>query len=105
MSFREVDRGLIEAVKAMGGGNWTVIRDVLVPEARPSHIAGFTVTLVFLISASAMAGGGFGDLAIRYGYYQRFETSVMVAAIVVLIALVALVQASGERIGRLFDHR
>jgi D-methionine transport system permease protein len=81
---------------------------VLVPEALPSLVAGFAVTLVLLIGASAMAGavgaGGLGDLAIRYGY-QRFETSVMVAVIVILIALVTLVQAAGDRLSRLFDHR
>jgi D-methionine transport system permease protein len=108
VSLREVDRGLIEAVRAMGGDNWTIIRQVLVPEALPSLVAGFAVTLVLLIGASAMAGavgaGGLGDLAIRYGY-QRFETSVMVAVIVILIALVTLVQAAGDRLSRLFDHR
>jgi D-methionine transport system permease protein len=105
VSLREVDRGLIEAVRAMGGDNWTIIRQVLVPEALPSLVA---VTSVLLIGASAMAGavgaGGLGDLAIRYGY-QRFETSVMVAVIVILIALVTLVQAVGDRLSKLFDHR
>lgn len=108
VALREVDRGLIEAVWAMGGGNWAIIREALVPEALPSLIAGFTVTLVLLVGASAMAGavgaGGLGDLAIRYGY-QRFETSVMIAVIVVLIALVALIQAGGDRLARLVDHR
>jgi D-methionine transport system permease protein len=108
VALREVDRGLIEAVRAMGGGKWTIIREALVPEALPSLIAGFTVTLVLLVGASAMAGavgaGGLGDLAIRYGY-QRFETSVMIAVIVVLIALVALIQAGGDRLARLVDHR
>jgi D-methionine transport system permease protein len=108
VALREVDRGLIEAVRAMGGGNWTIIREALVPEALPSLIAGFTVTLVLLVGASAMAGavgaGGLGDLAIRYGY-QRFETSVMIAVIVVLIALVALIQAGGDRFARSVDHR
>jgi D-methionine transport system permease protein len=107
-ALREVDRGLVEAVRAMGGGNWTIIREALVPEALPSLIAGFTVTLVLLVGASAMAGavgaGGLGDLAIRYGY-QRFETSVMIAVIVILIALVALIQAGGDRLARLVDHR
>jgi D-methionine transport system permease protein len=107
-SLREVDRGLIEAVKAMGGSNWAIIREVLIPEALPSLIAGFTVTLVLLIGASAMAGavgaGGLGDLAIRYGY-QRFETSVMIAVIVVLIGLVALVQAGGDKLAKLVNHR
>jgi D-methionine transport system permease protein len=107
-ALREVDRGLIEAVRAMGGGNWAIIREALVPEALPSLIAGFTVTLVLLVGASAMAGavgaGGLGDLAIRYGY-QRFETSVMIAVIVVLVALVALIQASGDHLAKLVDHR
>jgi D-methionine transport system permease protein len=108
VALREVDRGLIEAVRAMGGGTWTIIRAALVPEALPSLIAGFTVTLVLLVGASAMAGavgaGGLGDLAIRYGY-QRFETSVMIAVIVLLIGLVALIQACGDRLARSVDHR
>jgi D-methionine transport system permease protein len=65
VALREVDRGLIEAVRAMGGGNWTIIREALVPEALPSLIAGFTVTLVLLVGASAMAGAvGAGASAI-----------------------------------------
>jgi D-methionine transport system permease protein len=108
ISLRQVDRGLIEAAKAMGGGNWTIVREVLIPEALPSLIAGFTVTLVLLIGASAMAGavgaGGLGDLAIRYGY-QRFETSVMIAVIVILIGLVAIVQAGGDKLAKFVDHR
>jgi len=107
-ALREVDRGLVEAVRAMGGGNWAIIREALVPEALPNLIAGFTVTLVLLVGASAMAGavgaGGLGDLAIRYGY-QRFETSVIFAVIVVLIALVALIRAGGDLLARLVDHR
>ncbi|MBW9064985.1 ABC transporter permease [Rhizobium herbae] len=108
VSLREVDRGLIEAVRAMGGNRWTIIREVLVPEALPGIVAGFTVTLVTLIGASAMAGaigaGGLGDLAIRYGY-QRFETSVMVAVVVVLIAIVCGIQWLGDRLVERIDHR
>ncbi|HVJ33027.1 MAG TPA: methionine ABC transporter permease [Terriglobia bacterium] len=108
VALREVDGNLIDAVRAMGGNRWTIVREVLVPEALPSLVAGFTVTLVLLIGASAMAGavgaGGLGDLAIRYGY-QRFETGVMIAVIVVLIALVSLIQAIGDRVARFFDHR
>ena len=99
VSLREIDDGLIDAVRAMGGNRWTILREVLVPEALPGLVAGFTVTLVTLIGASAMAGaigaGGLGDLAIRYGY-QRFETAVMVAVVVVLIVLVSLIQWGGD---------
>ncbi|TRL30799.1 methionine ABC transporter permease [Rhizobium straminoryzae] len=108
VSLREVDKGLIEAVRAMGGNRWTIIREVLVPEALPGIVAGFTVTLVTLIGASAMAGaigaGGLGDLAIRYGY-QRFETGVMIAVVIVLIILVCGIQWIGDRIVERLDHR
>lgn len=108
VSLRDVDRGLIDAVRAMGGNRWTIIREVLVPEALPGIVSGFTVTLVTLIGASAMAGaigaGGLGDLAIRYGY-QRFETTVMVAVVAVLIALVCGIQWAGDRLVKRLDHR
>jgi len=99
LSFREVDPGLIEAARAMGGNRWTIVNEVLIPEALPGLASGFTVTLVTLIGASAMAGavgsGGLGDLAIRYGY-QRFETNVMIVVVVVLIALVCALQWVGD---------
>lgn len=108
VSLREVDPGLIEAARAMGGNRWTIVREVLVPEALPGIVAGFTVTLVTLVGASAMAGaigaGGLGDLAIRYGY-QRFETGVMIAVVVVLIVLVCGIQWLGDRLVVRLDHR
>ncbi|PRD67840.1 ABC transporter permease [Malikia spinosa] len=105
VSLREVEHGLIEAAQAMGCRRWHIVRHVLLPEALPGIIGGFTITLVSMIGASAMAGavgaGGLGDLAIRYGY-QRFDTTVMIAVIVVLIALVSLVQFAGDWwVGRL----
>ena len=99
VSLREVEHGLIEAAQAMGCRRWHIVRHVLLPEALPGIIGGFTITLVSIIGASAMAGavgaGGLGDLAIRYGY-QRFDTTVMIAVIVVLVALVSLVQFAGD---------
>ncbi|MFC0216999.1 D-methionine transport system permease protein [Pseudochelatococcus lubricantis] len=104
VSLREVDRGLVEAAQAMGASRLQIITSVLVPEALPGVVAGFTITLVSLISSSAMAGavgaGGLGDLAIRYGY-QRFETTVMLLVIAVLIAIVMIVQGTGDW----FAHR
>jgi D-methionine transport system permease protein len=99
VSLREIDPGLIEAAQAMGCQRWHIVRHVLLPEALPGIVGGFTITLVSMIGASAMAGavgaGGLGDLAIRYGY-QRFDTTVMVAVLVVLIALVSSVQWAGD---------
>lgn len=108
VSLREVPPGLVEAARAMGAGRWTIVREVLVPEAMPGLVAGFTVTLVTLIGASAMAGavgaGGLGDLAIRYGY-QRFETTVMVVVVAVLIVLVCGMQWAGDAAVRRLDRR
>lgn len=100
VSLREVDHGLIEAAQAMGCQRRHIVWHVLLPEALPGIVGGFTITVVSLIGASAIAGavgaGGLGDLAIRYGY-QRFDTVVMVVVIVVLIALVTGVQAAGDQ--------
>lgn len=108
VSLRDVDRGLIDAVRAMGGNRWTIIREVLIPEAMPGIVAGFTVTMVTLIGASAMAGtiggGGLGDLAIRYGY-QRYETNVMIAVVIILIVLVWGMQWLGDRLATRLDRR
>ena len=108
VSLREVDRGLVEAAQAMGCSRWDIVRHVLVPEALPGIVAGFTLTLVTMIGSSARAGavgaGGLGDLAIRYGY-QRFDTTVMLQVIVVLIALVGTVQWTGDRLARRFNKR
>lgn len=103
VSLREVDRGLIEAAQAMGAQRRHIVWHVLLPEALPGMLGGFTITVVAMIGASAMAGavgaGGLGDLAIRYGY-QRFDTTVMVTVIVLLIAIVAAVQFTGDLLVR-----
>lgn len=103
VSLREVDRGLVEAAQAMGAQRRHIVWHVLLPEALPGMLGGFTITVVAMIGSSAMAGavgaGGLGDLAIRYGY-QRFDTTVMVTVIVLLIAIVAAVQFTGDLLVR-----
>lgn len=107
-SLREVHPGKIEAARAMGASTRQIVRTVLLPEARPGLIAAATVTLIALISYSAMAGaiggGGLGDFAIRYGY-QRFDTAVTIACVVVLLALVQVLQSAGDRLARRLAHR
>jgi D-methionine transport system permease protein len=92
----------------MGCKRWHIVRHVLLPEALPGIIAGFTLTVVTMIGSSAMAGavggGGLGDLAIRYGY-QRFDTVVMLEVIALLIVLVGAVQWSGDALARRVNRR
>ncbi len=108
VSLREVDPGLVEAAQAMGCRRRHIVWHVLLPEARPGIVGGFTITLVALINSSAMAGavgaGGLGDLAYRYGY-QRFDTSMMVLVIVVLVALVTVIQLAGDGLARRLNTR
>jgi D-methionine transport system permease protein len=107
-SIREIDKGLIEAARAMGATPFQIVWKVLLPEARPSLILALTMTLVSLIGYSAMVGavggGGLGDLGIRYGY-QRFMPEVMLAVVVVLVVLVQAVQSAGDLAARRFDRR
>lgn len=108
VSLREVDQGLIEAAQAIGCNRQQIIWHVLLPEALPGIVAGFTVTIVTMINSSAIAGaigaGGPGDIAYRYGY-QRFDLTVMFAVIVVLIVLVMLIQATGDTLSQQLDKR
>lgn len=107
-AIRDIDKGLIEAARAMGATPMQIVVKVLLAEARPALMLALTMTIVSLIGYSAMVGavggGGLGDLGIRYGY-QRFMPDVMLVVVVVLIVLVQLVQSAGDRLARHFDKR
>ncbi len=106
-SLREVAAGKVEAAMSMGARRRDVVRTVLLPEARPSLIAGTTVTVVALISYSAMAGavggGGLGDFAIRFGY-QQFRTDITLLTVVLLLLIVQALQWAGDHWARRLAH-
>jgi D-methionine transport system permease protein len=107
-ALREVDKGVIEAARAMGASRMQIVTKVLVPEALPGLVAAVTVALVSLVGFSAMAGavggGGLGDLGIRFGY-QRFMPEVMATVVVVLIVFVQALQSLGDWLVRRLSHR
>ena len=100
-ALTEIDRGVIQAALAMGSSIWEIIFKVMIPEALPPLVAGITLTIINLIGYSAMAGaiggGGLGDLAIRYGY-QRFRSDILIAAVIVILIMVELIQLIGTKI-------
>jgi D-methionine transport system permease protein len=104
----EVPPGVIEAAESMGASRRRIIFRVLLPEALPGLIMAVTITIVTLISYSAMAGavggGGLGDLAIRYGYH-RYQTDIMWATVILLAVVVQLVQSAGDGLVRRFTRR
>ncbi|MDI6601688.1 MAG: methionine ABC transporter permease [Thermoanaerobacteraceae bacterium] len=107
-SLKEVDWGVIEASLSMGATPFQIITRVLIPESLPSLILGITLTIINIIGYSAMAGaiggGGLGDLAIRYGY-QRYDTPVLIATVIVLILIVQIVQITGSYLAKKVDRR
>lgn len=107
-SLREVSGGTVEAATMMGATRWELTRKVLLAEARPGLVAGMTTTVIALIGYTAMAGaigaGGLGAVAMTYGY-NRFESDVMIACVVLLLVLVQLVQMLGDALARRVDHR
>ncbi|WP_419208824.1 methionine ABC transporter permease [Photobacterium leiognathi subsp. mandapamensis] len=104
----EIPSGLVEATQSMGATPLQIIKKVLLPEALPGIINAVTITLVTLVSYSAMAGtvggGGLGDVGIRYGY-QRFDGTVMAITVVILIVLVQIIQSVGDYLVKRVDHR
>ncbi len=107
-SLLEVDHGVIEAAQSMGASLFTIIRKVLLAEARISLIVGATIALGTILGYSAMAGvvggGGLGDIAIRYGYYRN-QGDIMIVTVVLLVALVQILQMIGTKLSKKLDRR
>lgn len=107
-ALNEISPGLIESAQSMGATPWQIITKVLIPEARGGIITGLTITLVTLVSYSAMAGavggGGLGDLGIRYGY-NRFNPTIMLITVVILVVLVQGFQSLGDYLVRKSDRK
>ena len=107
-SLREIDHGVIEAAQSMGASTWQIITKVMLPESKPSLISGGTITLVTILGYGAMAGiiggGGLGQMAITYGYYN-FKTIVMWAAVIALVILVLIFQTAGSKLAQRCDKR
>ena len=107
-SVKEVDPGVIEAAKSMGSSNFRIVCKVLLPEARPSLINGAIISLVTVLSYSAMAstinGGGLGQIAITYGY-QRFNADITWVCVVLVVIIVQIIQELGMYVARKTDLR
>ncbi|ATF92939.1 Methionine import system permease protein MetP [Cedecea neteri] len=108
IALLEVDKGVIEATRSMGAKTHTLIFRVLLPESSPALVSGMTVTLIALVSYSAMAGvigaGGLGNLAYLEGF-QRNHNDVTLVATAAILAIVFIIQFIGDRITNLLDKR
>ena len=107
-SLREVDQGVVEAAQSMGASPWQIVTKVMLPEALPSLISGCTITVATILGYGAMAGiiggGGLGQIAINYGYYN-FKFLVMWIAVIGLVVLVQIFQSIGTWLSVKCDKR
>ncbi len=98
-SINSVRGELVEAARVMNANSFQITSKVLLPEAKPALISSVTLVLVNLIGYSAMAGlvggGGLGRVAIQYGY-QRFNGTLMLETLILLLLLVEIVQWIGN---------
>ena len=94
IALREIDKGVIEASKAMGAKTSTIILKVLIPESLPALVSGITVTTIALVGYTAMAGvvgaGGLGTLAYLEGF-QRGNNDVTIVATICVLLVVFLI--------------
>lgn len=107
-SLNEVNKGVIEASEAMGTSKFKIIYKVLLPEAIPSLLVGFAISITTILGYSAMAGfvggGGLGDIAYQFGYVRN-ETELMWFTIILLVIIVQVFQEVGMLLAKKFDHR
>lgn len=96
IAIKEVDPGLLEVASSLGASRWQLVTKVLLPEAAPPMLLGLSTTVTSIINFSAMvgtvAGGGLGDVAIRYGY-QQYSWIHIVSVIVIIFAIVMVLQS------------
>ena len=108
IALNEVDKGVIEAAKAMGANNITIIFKFLLPEAKSALVSGIALMAISLIGYTAMAGaigaGGLGDLAYTYGF-TRQNYLILYLATALVVVIVFIIQFIGDYLVKRIDKR
>ncbi|WP_458412003.1 methionine ABC transporter permease [Schinkia sp. CFF1] len=108
IALREIDKGVLEAARAMGAKTSTIILKVLLPESMPALISGITVTAIALVGYTAMAGvvgaGGLGNLAYLEGF-QRNHNDVTIFSTILILVIVFIIQFIGDIVTSKIDKR
>ncbi len=100
---REVDRGLVDAVRLMGGNRWHVVCKVVLPSSMTGVLTGLKVAVPY-----ALIGAVIGELVASnkgLGYLindaaAQFDTAGVFATLVVLSIIAGLLNVVVNLIGR-----
>lgn len=103
LGIRQVPEDVVEAALAFGSNDWQLLRDVQIPLALPSIMAGVNQTLMLSLSmvviVALIAGGGLGEEI--YRSIGRADTGrAVVAGIAVLLLAVVVDRVSQGKTGK-----
>lgn len=107
-SFLDVNPNLIDVAQSMRANLFQIIYHFLLVESRSSLILGMTSTIISIISYSTVmgmvGGGGIGDYAIRYGYYE-YDYNAIYKALFVMMMMVISIQYVGNKLASKLDKK
>lgn len=107
-SFYEVRDEIIQLAISLKATTFQLIWHFLMVESRGSLILGLTSSIISFISYSTVmgivGGGGIGDYAMRYGYYE-YNFTVVYKAVLIMIIIVFSIQFIGNKISKKLDKK
>lgn len=107
MALKEVPYESIEALKSLGATSKTMVL-IILREALPALISGYTLTLVtlvgFIAAAAVIGAGGLAYLAYEYGKFGN-NYPLMYLCIITILVLVFMIQMTGDVLSRTLNHR
>jgi NitT/TauT family transport system permease protein len=102
--IKQVDRRLVERVKTLGGGRWTILREVYLPFVAAWIMGNLKVAVGFAFTGAVV--GEFVGASRGLGYLLSFAQSTYNAALMMAIVLLIMVfvLAIFAAAGRLENH-
>lgn len=103
LGIRQVPEDVVEAGKAFGTSDWQLLRDIQIPLALPSIMAGVNQTLMLSLSmvviVALIAGGGLGQEIFRAIGRADTGRAVVAGVAVLLLAVVVDRISQGQSVG------
>lgn len=97
--LKRIDKPLINAAVSMGIPEMIIWWRIVVHEAIPLLVLGYSFAIIMIMGTIAVAGligaGGIGTIALNYGYYS-FNKYVMYGSVIVIFIITFIVQIIGR---------
>lgn len=106
LGIRQVSPQMIEAAESFGSTRWQLLRWVLLPQAKPSIMAGLNqavmMSLGMVVLASMIGARGLGEYVLQAIQTLNIGQGVEAGAAIVILAIIIdrITQAYGRRSGK-----